>query len=48
MINYTILPHAGPKGNNIIKSINNNIEQMLPNNVKTRITYAGRKLGAKF
>ena len=43
-----ILPHAGPKGNNIIKTISNNIEQMLPNNVKTRITYTGRKLGATF
>ena len=43
-----ILPYAGPKGNNIIKSINNNIQQILPNNVKTRNTYTGRKLRAKF
>ena len=43
-----ILPYAGPKGNNIIKSMNNNIQRILPNNVKTRITYTGRKLGTKF
>ena len=28
--------------------MNNNIQQILPNNVKTRITQAGRKLGTKF
>ena len=43
-----ILPYAGPKGKNIIKSMNNNIQRILPNNVKTRITYTGRKLGTKF
>ena len=32
----------------IIKSMNNSIQQILPNNVKTRITYTGRKLGTKF
>ena len=42
-----ILPYAGPKGKNI-KSMNNNIQRILPNNVKTRITYTGRKLGTKF
>ena len=26
----------------------NNIQQILPNNVETRITYTGRKLGTKF
>ena len=43
-----ILPYAHWKGKNIIKSINNNTQQILPNNVKTRITYTGRKLGTKF
>ena len=43
-----ILPYAGPKGKSIIKSMNNNMQQILPNNVKTRITYTGRKLGTKF
>ena len=28
--------------------MNNIIQQVLPNNVKTRITYTGRKLGTKF
>ena len=32
----------------IIKSMNNSIQQILPNDVKTRITYTGRKLGTKF
>ena len=43
-----ILPYVGPKGKNIIKSMNNNIQRILPNNVRTRITYTGRKLGTKF
>ena len=43
-----ILPYAGPKGKSIIKSMNNNMQQILPNNVKTRITYTGRNLGTKF
>ena len=50
MINYTLLyyHYADPKGKNIIKSMNNNIQQVLCNNVRTRITYAGRKLRTKF
>ena len=43
-----LLPYARPKGNNIIKSMNNNIQRILPNNVKTRITYTDRKHGTKF
>ena len=43
-----ILPYAGPKGKNIIKSMNNNIQRILPNNVKSRIKYIGRKLSTKF
>ena len=42
-----ILPYLGSKGNNI-KSMNINIQRILPNNMKTRITYTGRKLGTKF
>ena len=42
-----ILPYAGLKDKNIIKSMNNSIQQILPNKVKTRITYIGRKLGTK-
>ena len=43
-----ILPYAGLKGKNIIKSMNNNMQRILLNNVKTRITYTDRKLGSKF
>ena len=28
--------------------MNNNIQRILPNNVRTRIIYTGRKLGTKF
>ena len=45
---HSLIPYAGPKCNTIIKSMNINIQQILPNNVKTRITHTGRKLGAKF
>ena len=48
MIIFTlILPYAGLKGKNI-KSMNNKIQRILPNNVKNRITCTGRKLGTKF
>ena len=43
-----ILWYAGLKVNNIINSMNNNIQWFRPNNVKTRITYTGRNLGTDF
>ena len=43
-----ILPYAGPKGNINIKTMNNSLKCFLPDNVKTRVTYTGHKLGAKF
>ena len=43
-----ILPHVCPKGNAFIKSMNNDIQRILPSNVKTRIIYTVRKLGTKF
>ena len=43
-----ILPYAGPKGNTIIKTMNNSLKRILPDNVKTRVTYTGQKLGTKF
>ena len=42
-----ILPYSGLKGNNISKSVNDNIQRILPKNVKTRITYTGRKFAGK-
>ena len=43
-----ILPYAVPKGNTIIKTVNNNLKPILPNNVKIRVAYTGQKLGTKF
>ena len=43
-----ILPYTGPKGKYDVKSMNNNIQRILHNNVKTRIKYTGRKLSTKF
>ena len=42
-----ILPYAGPKGNSIIKTMRNSLKYILPNNVKTRVTYSGQNLGTK-
>ena len=39
-----ILPYAGPKGNTIIKTMNNSLKRILPDIVKTRATYTGQKL----
>ena len=44
-VHFLILAYGGPKGKNIIKSMNNNIQRNLFNNVKIRITYTDRKLG---
>ena len=42
-----ILLYARPKGNSIIKTMNNNLKHVSPNNVKTRVTYTGQKLSTK-
>ena len=47
-VHFLILAYSGPKGKNIIKSMNNNIQRNLLNNVKSRITDTDRKLGTKF
>ena len=47
-VHFLILAYDGPKGKNIIKSMNNNIQRNLLNNVKSRITDTDRKLGTKF
>ena len=39
-----ILPYAGPKGNTIIKTMNNSLKRILLDIVKTRATYTGQKL----
>ena len=43
-----ILPYTGPKGNTITKTMNNSLKRILPDNVITRVTYTGQKLGKKF
>ena len=43
-----ILQYAGPKGSTIIKIMNNSLKRILLDNVKTRVTYTGQKLGIKF
>ena len=42
-----ILPYAGPKGYSIIKTMNNSLKRISPDNVKTRFTFTGQKLSTK-
>ena len=42
-----ILPYARPKDNSIIKTMNKSLKRILPNNVKTRVTYTNQKLNTK-
>ena len=44
---YLILPYAGPKGDSIIKTMKNSLKRVLPDNVKTRVTYSRQKLSTK-
>ena len=39
-----ILPYAWPKSNTIIKTINNSLKRILPDNVKISVTCTGQKL----
>ena len=39
-----ILPYARPKTNTIIKTINNSLKRILPDNVKISVTCTGQKL----
>ena len=43
-----ILSYAGIKGNTIIKTMNNILKCIQPNNVKTRVTFTSQKLDTKF
>ena len=42
-----ILPYARPKGNSIIKTMNKSLKRILPDNVKTRVTYTNQKFSTK-
>ena len=39
------MPYAGPKGNTIMKTMDNSLKRILPSNVKRRVLYTGQKLG---
>ena len=43
-----ILPYKGEQGQKIIKSLNNYIKRLLPQNHKTQHVYISRKLGSAF
>ena len=41
-----ILPYAGEKGCTLIKSLEKNLQRVLPVNIQTRIVYTGTKLSS--
>ena len=43
-----ILPYAGPKGSTIIKTMNNRLKHILPENVNSRVRYISQKLVTNF
>ena len=47
-VHSLLLPFAGPKGKTIVKNLNKTLKNVLPSNVKTRITYTGQKLNSRF
>ena len=47
-VHSLLLPFAGPKGTTIVKNLNKTLKDVLPSNVKTRVTYAGQKLNSRF
>ena len=42
------IPYQGEKGDYLIKFMKRNLKKILPNNMKSQITYAGRRLGSLF
>ena len=47
-IHSLLLPFPGPKGTTIVKNLNTTLKEVLPSNVKTRITCTGQKLNSRF
>ena len=43
-VHSLLLPFAGSKGTTIVKNLSKTIKNVLPNNVRTHITYTGQKL----
>ena len=47
-VHSLLLQFVGPKCTTIVKNLNKILKKVLPNNVKTRITYTGQKLSSRF
>ena len=47
-VHSLLLPFADSKGTTIVKNLNKTLKNVLPSNVKTRITYTGQKLNSSF
>ena len=47
-VHSLLLPSAGSKGTTIVKNLNKTLKNVLPSNIKTRITYTGQKLNSRF
>ena len=47
-VHSLLLPFPGSKGTTIIKNINKTLKNVLPTNLKTRISYTGQKLYTRF
>ena len=43
-----VILNQGKKGNHILNLFKNEIRKMLPNNIKPRIAFTGRKVGTSF
>ena len=47
-VNSLLFLFAGSKGTTIVENLNKTLKNVLPSNVKTRITYTGQKLNSRF
>ena len=47
-VHSLMLPIADSKGTTVVKNLNKTLKNVLPSNVKTRITYTGQKLNSTF
>ena len=47
-VHSLLLSFADSKGATVIKNLNKTLKNVLPSNVKTRITYTGQKLNSRF
>ena len=47
-VHSLLLPFAGPNGTTVVKNLNKTLKNVLPSNVKTRITYTVHKLNSRF